>query len=291
MSKPYWSKNIYFITDLHADVDAFEQSLALCEDPNALYLIGGDCLDKGPSNLKLLRAISELRKTHNLKILASNHDLRMLMALRAHGNNDPKFADVFSEKRMRNRIDPLLKECGGWAAAKNMFLSKKGEFGWFFSELEPFFLYRNMLFVHAGVSDTLVHTLSIGTRWFMNGWNSMLTDVDALHDFYFSDAGALFRTKYRKSDAKFSKEGAKRLLSLGIDTIVHGHNSQAHGHSVNFVQGIRHVNCDCTVDINSRKKEGLGKKSGYAVAKIDPQGNMVGISTDGIIECKLESGT
>ena len=291
MSKPYWSRNIYFFTDLHADAEAFYQSLALCDDPDALYLIGGDCFDKGPSNLKLLDTIYDLNKTRNVRILAGNHDLRMLMVLMSVGEHHPKFADLFTEKRMKNRINPLLRECGDWNDAKRMFLHEKGKYSWFFKSLEPFFLYRNMLFVHAGVSDSLAYTLSIGTRWFMNGWNGMLKDIHALHDFYYSEAGGLFRTKYRKADAEFTEFDAKKLLELGIDTIVHGHNSQTNGHSVYSVHGIRHVNCDCTVDVNSRKKEGLGKKSGYAVAKIDPTGNMLGISSDGIFEYSLESIT
>lgn len=91
-------KPVYFITDMHADADAFLNSLKLgslvTEDSslqqltmtanahNATIMIGGDIFDKGPSHLELLNLLTELKQKHSdLVILAGNHDLRIYAGL------------------------------------------------------------------------------------------------------------------------------------------------------------------------------------------------------------------
>ncbi len=124
-------RKTYFFTDLHADRDAFVKSLQYCDDEDALYLIGGDCLDKGPSNLKLLSEIKKLSERVEVKLLAGNHDLRMLMVLQNWENqSDPRLEKIFTPKRYKKRITPFLDECGGIDAAKEMFLNPSGKFGW-----------------------------------------------------------------------------------------------------------------------------------------------------------------
>ena len=118
---------IYFISDVHADSEAFVASLLAsggvvqkgcglfdyeltAEGHNGLFIIGGDCLDKGPSNLALLRAIRCLKdKGANVRLLAGNHDVRLLMGLRCLEMEE----DVTSEHfflRMGPKVVPLLKE-------------------------------------------------------------------------------------------------------------------------------------------------------------------------------------
>lgn len=96
---------LLFFTDLHADPAAFVASLLASgaihsrgpaiEDivlaPGAEqidFVIGGDCFDKGPSNLGLLRLLQRLRELGaRLTLLAGNHDLRMLLAMRTLGQS------------------------------------------------------------------------------------------------------------------------------------------------------------------------------------------------------------
>lgn len=121
------SKPIAFISDPHADADAFEASLIasgvikrtgpnLCEyrltgfGKKAEIIVGGDCLDKGPSNLALLRSLAHLyRLKAHVTLLAGNHDLRLLMGLLSLEREK----DVGSQHlfvRMGKKVIPLFKE-------------------------------------------------------------------------------------------------------------------------------------------------------------------------------------
>ena len=102
-NKLRWPKrSVVFISDPHADAVAFEASLIAAgvaerKDKAELghlsltkkgrkseIIVGGDCLDKGPSNLKLLRSVEQLYKLKaRVTLLAGNHDLRLLMGLLA----------------------------------------------------------------------------------------------------------------------------------------------------------------------------------------------------------------
>ncbi len=133
-----WPKQaIYFFSDLHADAEAFVASLVvsggvkktgsenndfrlLQAGRDARFIIGGDCLDKGPSNLQLLRSIQTLDKRGaNVQLLAGNHDMRLLMAMRTlHMEKDPRTEHFFI--RMGAKAIPLLKEIyADYLAGKN----------------------------------------------------------------------------------------------------------------------------------------------------------------------------
>ena len=121
-----WPKQpIIFISDAHADADAFRESLLASGGLSvnsagdylltalgrrAKFIIGGDCLDKGPSNLALLRSVKKLMDTGaKVKLLAGNHDVRLLVGLRAmslrkHCDTEHLFI------RMAPKVNPLLKE-------------------------------------------------------------------------------------------------------------------------------------------------------------------------------------
>jgi hypothetical protein len=123
-----WPKRpIYFFADPHADAEAFTASLVASggvkktgpDDLDirltdighrATFVIGGDCLDKGPSNLQLLRSLRKLMDTGaRVKLLAGNHDVRLLMGIRAMGlERDPRTEHLFL--RMGPKVVPLFKE-------------------------------------------------------------------------------------------------------------------------------------------------------------------------------------
>ncbi|MBU2318992.1 MAG: metallophosphoesterase, partial [Gammaproteobacteria bacterium] len=73
-------------------------------------IVGGDCLDKGPSNLKLLRSVKQLYKLKaRVTLLAGNHDLRLLMGLLALARKK----DVGNQHffvRMGKKVVPLFRE-------------------------------------------------------------------------------------------------------------------------------------------------------------------------------------
>lgn len=91
-------KDVYFFCDLHADAQAFLNSLKLSglitqqsstgrlilteNAQQSQIIIGGDCFDKGPSNLELFQLLTNLRQTGvDLVLLAGNHDIRVLAGL------------------------------------------------------------------------------------------------------------------------------------------------------------------------------------------------------------------
>ncbi|MGB5179169.1 MAG: metallophosphoesterase family protein [Gammaproteobacteria bacterium] len=123
-----WPKRIlYFISDMHADADAFTASLVASggvhktgprdkdfkltrEGRKALFLIGGDCFDKGPSTLRLLDVIRKLiDRGADIKLLAGNHDIRMMLGMMSVGMEpDPRTDHFFI--RMGPKMVPFLAE-------------------------------------------------------------------------------------------------------------------------------------------------------------------------------------
>jgi hypothetical protein len=120
-------RTLYFISDMHADADAFIASLVASggvqktgpldrdfkltrEGRKARFLIGGDCFDKGPSTLRLLNVIRMLiDRGGDVRLLAGNHDVRMLLGIRAAWmESDPRLDHFFI--RMGPKMVPLLVE-------------------------------------------------------------------------------------------------------------------------------------------------------------------------------------
>lgn len=123
-----WPKRrLFFFSDLHADADAFIASLVASggvrktgdrdsdlklthAGRKANFVIGGDCFDKGPSNLRLLRVIHHLIKLGaRVRILAGNHDIRIKLGIASVDMApDPRHDHFFI--RMGSKAIPMLKE-------------------------------------------------------------------------------------------------------------------------------------------------------------------------------------
>lgn len=123
-----WPKRrVIFISDLHADADALLASLTAsggvkrtgkgdkhfkltARGKKSVFIFGGDFFDKGPSNLRLLRVLKRLiDQKARVKLLAGNHDVRVLFGMRTAG----LAADVQNGHffvRMGAKAIPLLKE-------------------------------------------------------------------------------------------------------------------------------------------------------------------------------------
>jgi hypothetical protein len=127
-TKPWvWpGRAVYFLCDQHADADALLASLVAsggiaklgpgdheieptAEGRGAAFVIGGDCVDKGPANLRLLRVVRGLVDTGvDVRLLAGNHDLRTLVGLSYLGRKEAHLAHLFV--RMGQKTIPLLRE-------------------------------------------------------------------------------------------------------------------------------------------------------------------------------------
>lgn len=120
-------RTVYFFSDLHADADALMASLVASggartsgkhhrhlkltrQGKQAQFLIGGDCFDKGPSNLELLRILHKLHKCNaHMRILAGNHDVRVMLGMRSVNREALPGCDHFFI-RMGAKAVPFLKE-------------------------------------------------------------------------------------------------------------------------------------------------------------------------------------
>jgi len=80
-------------------------------------------------------------------------------------------------------------------------------------------------------------------------------------------------------DRPLSRRGVDVLKSKGINAVVHGHLHLFHGQRITLRKGMVNFECDGTLDINTRKKEGLNG-AGAAVTRFCPEGLVMGISTD-----------
>ncbi len=359
---------IYFIADPHADAEAFNASLIAggCGKPAkrgkiqlnrkakaGLIIIGGDCLDKGPSNLALLRAIKHIKQQGaKIKLLAGNHDLRLLMGLRSleqskHLTSEhffirmgpkvvPLLKEVFehyitpadyhnlpSAKHCRQKIYPspnwlqdfpqavgkrlppaaIEKECNGirkklisfeqatqqagmtmqhvYAAAKKcqqLFFQPDGEFYWFFSDMQLAYRSGSFLFVHAGVDDNVCQLIAQQHVRQLNRRYRKQLKHD-LFSFYYGSLANSMRTKYREIDWPLSDNGVKHLYHYGIHAVVHGHRNRCNGQQLRLRQGLLHIECDVTLDRNSRRKEGMNG-IGAGITIIQPCGNVQAISVD-----------
>ena len=130
ISRHEWTwpaKTVYFFSDLHADADALAASLVASggvrlrgkkhrqikltrPGKQAQFLIGGDCFDKGPSNLALLRTLNKLHKRGaHMRILAGNHDVRVMLGMRSVNYHYAPGCEHFFI-RMGAKAVPFLKE-------------------------------------------------------------------------------------------------------------------------------------------------------------------------------------
>lgn len=370
--KPWvWpDRTVFFICDVHADTDAFFRSLEASggihktgagdhefeltdEGRRAVFVIGGDCFDKGPSNLRLLRALKSLiDKGAEVDLLAGNHDVRALLGFAYLGRREVKLAhllvrmgkksaplfreihdeylrgsdaertDLTSEqvrellfppegwydefppvaapmlseqkiqhelRRIREKTVEIEEECArlgldlpmlhaACLKARELFHERGGEFFWFFDSMRLARRFGSFLFVHAGVDDTVAALLqSEGIDGLNREFRRLMTEN--LFDLYHGPLGNAFRTKYRDTDLALTPTGVAQMHKSGIYAIVHGHRNVLRGPHMLMRNGILNIECDSTLDRNTRRKEGL-RGPGGAVTMFRPDGTLCAISTD-----------
>lgn len=367
-----WPKRpVFFIADPHADAEAFNASLVASggvqktgageldikltnAGRDGVFVIGGDCLDKGPSNLRLLRTIRNLIDTGaKVKLLAGNHDVRLLMGIRAMGlerdvttehlfvRMGPKVVPLLKEVhgeylagkdalrgipskrdcrrilfpssrwfkkfpkeaawlmpqqaiereliRMRKKVDGFEDACNEadlslrdiYAAAnkcRQLFLTPKGEFAWFFRDMQLTYHEGSFLFIHAGFDDRIASLIEEESIGYLNRlFRKQIRH--GLFEFYYGPLANTMRTKYREVDMPLTRHGVERAYRQGVHAIVHGHRNRTQGQRIMLRQGMIHIESDITLDRNSRSNEGLDGY-GAGVTIIRPEGQVIGISTD-----------
>jgi len=368
-----WPKRVvYFFSDMHADTDAFIDSLIASggvkktgpkdkdfkltkEGKKARFILGGDCFDKGPSTLRLLRMIKLIiDKGGNVTILAGNHDTRTLVGILSLSQSPsastehffvrmglkplPLFKEIYetffknkkhkkykklSNKDFRKKFFPsrewskkfaeliktqlsdraITKEIKNtckkadnferWCIEhglslkqvylavqkwQELFLSPKGEFYWFFKHIQLASKEGSFLFVHAGADDLVAKQIrSKGIKGINKKFRKHLKS--GLCELYYGPLGNMMRTKYRATDRCFTKKGTLMLRNAGINVIVHGHRNLYFGQRIMLRKGMVNFECDTSLDINTRIKEGV-PGYGASVTIIRPEKLVLGISSD-----------
>lgn len=370
-SKPWVCPNRthYFFCDIHADADAFRRSLVASggiseTGPNdrdialtrrgrtARFVIGGDCLDNGPSNLRLLSMLKRLLTIGaDVELLAGNRDLRTLLGIVYAGCKDPRSAHLFvrmgkksvtffheiwdaylartglptliSESEARRVLFPdeswyddfppsvagtmtplriqreleqirekthefevRCREIGlrlgmvhaAAVKARDLFMSPRGQYRWFFSKMNLAYRAGSFLFVHAGVDDTIAGILR------RDGIAALNTEFrramkDDLFGLYHGPLGNIVRTRYRLVDRPLTDAGAADLHGAGLYAVIHGHRNIVRGQRLAMRSGLLNFECDATVDRNTRALVGL-PPNGAAATVLRSDGRILGISAD-----------
>lgn len=358
---------VIFVSDPHADAEGFLRSLvaagviwrdgdriSLTEfGRGARVILGGDSLDKGPSNLALLDALGALRASGaDVHILAGNHDLRMRMAVDAL--RGPRSAlNEYLIVRMGRKILPALQEVldryvtaadlgalpdeqacadrllpgADWgerfaraarselrpdlidkeirklneklakfehergkvgmthrqilaAALKchDIFFVAGGPYAWFYDAMDVVARSGSLLFVHAGLCDSMCALLVDGGPDAVNA-RYRAEAARATLGFYFGPLANLVRTKYRASDCALTERGVDLLHRAGIHMVVQGHVNNRQGQRLLAKRGLLHLEGDVTLDRASRRLEGLDG-IGAGATLIFPTGDVIGLSRD-----------
>ncbi|MDQ6964703.1 MAG: metallophosphoesterase family protein [Mariprofundales bacterium] len=361
-------RDICFISDLHADADALfaaliasggikktgaaDEMFHLTKQGRAmLFIFGGDFFEKGPSNLRLLRAVKlMIDRGARVRILAGNHDIRVLFGMQCAGRvDDPlnshffirmgrkaipflceirdnylknstdlpsdkecrtllfphanwrrqftkQTANMLSPNALANEIEKIernsrrfAQQCAksglslaeAYAAARKwqqLFLSKRGEFSWFFKQMKLVYRKGSFLFVHAGVDDLFAASLHHnGVATINRQFKKQLAESPV--KFYYGAEANAIRTKYRSGDRKLTARGSFLLHTAGIHALVHGHRNLHRGQRIALRKSMLHFECDVTLDIHSRHHEGLSGLGG-GVTIIQPEQRILGISSD-----------
>lgn len=364
-------KPIVFISDLHADAESLLRSLvaarAIIRTGDGLtefglttfgkscqIIIGGDCLDKGPSNLDLLNSLAALMKSGaDVVLLAGNHDLRLYLGLESltvkrkslnahmfvrmgkkvlpllheifekHVNGKKtldgipdekaclelmlpgkKWAKHFpaaaerylNEAAIRKEMRRLKKKTEKFAdhareaglsvrqlyaaalACRELFIEPDGQYAWFFQTMKAVHKSGSLLFVHAGIDDSMASQIATRGIAHVNRRFRKESRKDPFV-FYSGTVANLMRTKYREVDHPLTERGVEDLHLAGIKLLVQGHINRHAGQELKSKHGLLHLEADITLDRYSRSNEGL-QGIGTGATIIHPDGNIIGLSCD-----------
>ncbi len=111
-------------------------------------------------------------------------------------------------------------------------------------------------FVHAGVDNFSAKMISQhGVKGINKEFRRKLKEDQ--FSLYYGTLGNMIRTKSRDYERHFSKNGSLMMYNSGINAIVHGHRNLYYGQRIMLRKVIINFECDTSLDINMRKKEGV----------------------------------
>jgi hypothetical protein len=333
-----WPKcTLYFISDMHADADAFMASLVASggvkktgprdkdfkltrAGRKGRFLIGGDCFDKGPSTLRLLRVIRRLiDRGGDLQLLAGNHDIRdrylqgknalrgipgsrecrrLLYPPKSWFREFPQLAAwSMPDSTIEREVEKLRKklklfEAGCEQAGLSLRMvyaaARKWQELFLHSKGKYAWFYKRMKLARREGSFIFVHA-GIDDRMARLISEKGMRHINRkfrkqLHrdpfDFYYGPMANIIRTKYRPIDMPLTPHGVKLLRKKS------GVHAIVHGHR-NLLHGQRVmlrkgiVNFECDTTLDRNSRKKEGLEgAGAAVTIFRPEGLVMGVSTD-----------
>ena len=164
-------------------------------------------------------------------------------------------------------------------AFRHLFLDEDGEFAWLFSEMKLAHREGAVLFLHAGVDDSIAELIRRKGHDSLNMAFQDLKARGAWFELYNGPVGNVFRTKYRDSEPPMTEAGVRDLNARGILAIAHGHRNITLGQRMIFRQGLLNFECDASIDRNTRALTGLSAR-GAAATVFRNDGSVVAVSSD-----------
>ena len=137
----------------------------------------------------------------------------------------------------------------------------------------------SFLFMHAGIDDQISLLLKKRGWKYLNKRFRKLMFRDPF-DFYYGPFANIIRTKYRHGDRPLTRNGIKWVQRTGVRALIHGHRNLRHGQRLMLRKGLLNVECDTTLNRNTRRKLGNKQHPAAAVTIIRPEGEILGISND-----------
>lgn len=159
-----------------------------------------------------------------------------------------------------------------------IFFQPGGTYAWFFEAMEVVACSGSILFVHAGLCDSMCALLGADGPEAVNARYRAEAERASL-GFYFGPLANLVRTKYRASDCTLTERGVTALHRAGIHMVVQGHVNNHKGQRLLAKRGLLHLEGDVTLDRASRRLEGLDG-IGAGATLIFPTGDVIGLSRD-----------
>ncbi|MEM0083824.1 MAG: metallophosphoesterase family protein [Candidatus Methanomethylicia archaeon] len=189
-------ERIIVVGDIHGDYESFKRIRELFNPDRDLIVFLGDYADRGDMGIEVIEGIYELIEMYGDRIIAlkGNHE--------DYRNGEPYFqpCTLIWEADLKR---------GGWINYYNSFLTK------FFAKLFLAAIYRNILFVHGGISSKIGSIKDLENP-------SYEVEEDVLWSDPYEEEGEI--PNYRGAGILFGPDISRRICKiLNVDYIVRSH--------------------------------------------------------------------
>lgn len=243
---------IFAISDIHGEIDKFEQLLTHWDKNTQQLIIMGDMIDRGKNPLTVIRLAMKLKKEHNAIVLMGNHE-GMLLEWLDNPNEDYVYPDNVST------IVSFLREVSEFywqthlpEVSKDKILTTFPEEIDFLRNLDHYHETDTHIFVHAGVDLDMLdwkETSIVDMHWISEEFHKGVNDTGKIIVFGHTPTKLLHHHLANDCDVWVSPDKTK----IGIDGGAY-FGGLLHGLSINDT---KHSVSSIDKDLKSHKKDVL----------------------------------